>query len=362
MKYEYWFAAIQGISDRKKRLLRESAGSGEAIYYIEESVLKKEEYLTENDRKTILFCQKSGRLGEEYERFLEKDIKFILCHDSRYPQKMREINDHPYALFVKGNLPREDRLSVAIVGARQCSAYGERQAVFFSELLASAGVQIISGMARGIDGAAGRGAINVDGCTYAVLGSGVDICYPPENKGLYLDIQKMGGLLSEQMPGCPPRRRNFPRRNRIISALSEVILVMEARERSGSLITADLALEQGKEVYALPGPVTSPLSRGCNALIRQGAGILISAEDFAEEMRTMGYLEKNFIEKSDKNKKMLESTENILYSCLDLFPKGVHQLMEETGLEPVQIMETLVALELKGYIQEISKNYYIRLD
>ena len=215
-------------------------------------------------------------------------------------------------------------------------------------------------MARGIDGAAGRGAINADGCTYAVLGSGVDVCYPRENRGLYVDIQKSGGILSEQLPGSPPLQGNFPRRNRIISALSELVLVMEAREKSGSLITADFALEQGKEVYALPGPVTSPLSRGCNALIRQGAGILISAEDFVEEMKTMGYLRKNFAKKSDKNKKMLESTENILYSCLDLFPKGVHQLIEETGLEPFQVMETLVVLELKGYIQEISKNYYIR--
>lgn len=360
MKYEYWFASIRGLSHQKKRRLRDAAGSGEAIYYIEESLLKKQEYLTENDRKTIGFCQKNSKVGEEYERFLEKNIKFIPYFDPAYPQRMKELNDQPYALFVRGNLPKEDRVSAAIVGARQCSAYGERQAIAFAELLAGAGVQIISGMARGIDGAAGRGAINADGCTYAVLGSGVDVCYPRENRGLYVDIQKSGGILSEQLPGSPPLQGNFPRRNRIISALSELVLVMEAREKSGSLITADFALEQGKEVYALPGPVTSPLSRGCNALIRQGAGILISAEDFVEEMKTMGYLRKNFAKKSDKNKKMLESTENILYSCLDLFPKGVHQLIEETGLEPFQVMETLVALELKGYIQEISKNYYIR--
>lgn len=362
MKYEYWFASLQGISDPKKRMLREFAGTGEAIYYIEESLLKKQKYLTENDRKVIIFGQKNSQIGEEYEKFLEKNIKFIPCYDSAYPSKMKELRDHPYALFAKGNLPKEDQVSVAIVGARQCSPYGERQAIIFAELLAAAGVQIISGMARGIDGAAGRGAINVKGATYAILGSGVDVCYPRENRGLYLDIQKTGGILSEQLPGSLPLRENFPRRNRIISALSEIVLVMEAREKSGSLITADFALEQGKEVYALPGPVTSPLSCGCNTLIRQGAGILISAEDFAEEMKAMGYLRKNFTKKSDKNKKTLESTENILYSCLDLFPKGVHQLMEETGLEPFQVMETLVSLELKGYIQEISKNYYIRLE
>lgn len=362
MKYEYWFAAMKPLADYKKRKLREFAGSGKAIYYIEESLLKNQEYLTENDRNTILLCQKDKKIGEEYEKFLEKDMEFIPFYDSMYPKRMNHMKDRPYALFVRGSLPKEDALSVAIVGARQCSAYGERQALAFAELLAGAGVQIISGMARGIDGAAGRGAINAGGCTYAVLGSGADVCYPRENKGLYLDAQKEGGIISEQLPGTPPLRNNFPRRNRIISALAEIVLVMEAREKSGSLITADQALEQGKEVYALPGPVTSPLSRGCNRLIQQGAGILLSAEDFAEELKTMGYLDGDFMQKSDKNEKVLESTENILYSCLGLYPKGVHQLMEETKMEPSQIMELLVSLELKGYIQEISKNYYIRID
>ena len=222
------------------------------------------------------------------------------------------------------------------------------------------GGQIISGMARGIDGAAGRGAINADGCTYAVLGSGVDVCYPRENRGLYVDIQKSGGILSEQLPGSPPLQGNFPRRNRIISALSELVLVMEAREKSGSLITADFALEQGKEVYALPGSVTSPLRRGCNALIRQGAGILISAEAYVVELKTMGNLRKNFAKRSDKNKKMLESTENILYSCLGLYPRDISSLLEETALAPAALMELLVSLQLKGYVKEISKGHYSR--
>ena len=126
MKYEYWFASIRGLSHQKKRRLRDAAGSGEAIYYIEESLLKKQEYLTENDRKTIGFCQKNSKVGEEYERFLEKNIKFIPYFDPAYPQRMKDLNDQPYALFVRGNLPKEDRVSAAIVGARQCSAYGEK--------------------------------------------------------------------------------------------------------------------------------------------------------------------------------------------------------------------------------------------
>lgn len=177
--------------------------------------------------------------------------------------------------------------------------------------------------------------------------------------GLYLDIlEQEGGILSELPPGTPPLPQHFPRRNRIISALSDIVLVMEARERSGSLITADLALEQGKDVYALPGPVNSSLSQGCNRLIFQGAGILLSPENLLDEM---GIAYSGECEKSDKNEKMLESPERMVYSCLDLFPKGIDELMKETELSISELMERLITLELKGYAEEVSRNYYIRL-
>ncbi len=209
----------------------------------------------------------------------EKNIRFIPYFSEEYPVRLKNIPAPPYALYVRGRLPTVTDPPAALVGARNCTHYGERMALEYGEKLAENGISIISGMARGIDGAAGRGAINADGCTYAVLGSGVDVCYPRENRGLYVDIQKSGGILSEQLPGSPPLQGNFPRRNRIISAMADLVLVMEAKEKSGSLITADQALEQGKEVYALPGPVTSLLSQGCHRLIAQGAGILLSPED-----------------------------------------------------------------------------------
>ena len=358
MMYEYWFAAIPGVSDRKKRLLREEYGEGKTVYYIEEIQLRFLDFLEDKDVEAILHARKDKNIEKEWRRMTEKNIRFIPYFSEQYPNRMRQIDDAPYALYVKGRLPEEGRLSAAVVGARKCTPYGEETALEYGECLAQNGIQVISGMARGIDGAGQRGALNGGGTTYGILGCGVDICYPREHIGLYMDIQDNGGLISEQPPGRPPLPVYFPLRNRIISGFSDVVLIIEARERSGSLITADLALEQGKDVYALPGPVTSQLSQGCHRLIRQGAGILISPEDLLAELKVVvgpG------IQKSDKNKKTLENHENVVYSCLGLFPKGICDLTEETGLRVQELMDCLITLEIKGYIREISKNHYIKV-
>ena len=240
-------------------------------------------------------------------------------------------------------------------------------ALQYGKSLAEAGIQIISGMARGIDGAGQRGALNSSwakesGVTYAVLGCGVDVCYPRENIGLYMDIQEKGGIVSEFSPGTQPYAWNFPRRNRIISALADWILIMEAKERSGSLISADLALEQGKDVYALPGPLDSPLSAGCNHLIQQGAGILLNPKNLLEEWGIeTNVLCRNTEIKNEKNKKVLESTDDLVYSCVGLYPKNVDQIAQESRVEIRKLMSILVTLELQGYIREITKNYYIRI-
>lgn len=360
MMYEYWLASIRQLSDEKKRRLREEYGDGKAVYYIEEMKLRFLDYLKSEDVDAILKERKGGEkiLKEKWERLQEQTIQFIPYFAKNYPLRLKEILDPPYALYVKGHLPKEEQPSVAIVGARKCTPYGEEMALEYGEHLALSGIQIISGMARGIDGAGQRGALNGGGATYGVLGCGVDICYPREHIGLYMDMQIKGGVISEQIPGQPPLPMYFPARNRIISGLADAVLIMEAKERSGSLITADMALEQGREVYALPGPVTSSLSRGCHRLIRQGAGVLISPEDLLSEL---GLIDKKYEQNSDKNQKVLESPENMVYSCLGLFPKGISQLIEETGLSVQDILERLITLELKGYIREVSKNYYIRV-
>ena len=357
MIYEYWLAGIRNISDRKKKKLREAYESAKEIYYIEETRRELRNILTEKDIKQLKVAQKQRNLEEKYQNLEEKGIEFIPYFSKSYPGRMANLEDAPYALYVKGKLPKEKRPSVAIIGARRCSAYGERQALEYGQCLAAAGVQIISGLALGVDGAGHRGALNGGGETYGVLGCGVDICYPRENIGLYMDIQKKGGIISEQVPGEPPMPYHFPLRNRIISGLADIVLVIEAKEKSGSLITADMALEQGRDVYALPGPVTSALSQGCHRLIRQGAGILISPEEFLKELQ-IEHSEKNL--DLFKNEKMLETTEKLVYSCLDLFPRNVSEIQAKTGLNVRELMEALTTLEMEGFIKEAAKNYYVR--
>lgn len=359
MIYEYWFASVPHVTDRKKYLLREQLGTGKHIFYIEETKLRQYKFLNEEDVHIIIQAQKMTDLEERFEELKRDEIRFIPHFSELYPKKLREIPSPPYAVYVKGKLPEEDKKTAAIVGARKCTAYGEKYALEFGEKLAACGVQIVSGLARGIDGFSQRGALMGDGRTFSVLGCGVDICYPKEHTGLYHDIlEHGGGILSEFVPGTPPVPQNFPRRNRIISGLSDVVLVMEARQKSGSLITADMALEQGRDVYALPGPVNSSLSQGCNHLIRQGAGILLSPEMLLEELQISGGFD---MLKTDKNKKVLETTENMVYSLLGLYPRNVSQLIEETLLSANEVMEVMVSLELKGYIREVSKNYYVKL-
>lgn len=357
MKYEYWFANIKGVTGRRKAEIRGCLSSAEELYYMEETALE-ELMPDEEERQKIRDSKRMWNIDEEYERLKRKRIHFLTQRDKEYPARLRSIPSPPYAIYVKGRLPKEDVLSVAIVGARECSQYGASMAKEFAGALAGEGVQVISGMARGIDGVSQRAALNAGGKSFAVLGCGVDICYPMENRKLYEELEMQGGILSEQPPGTQPLRQFFPARNRIISGLADVVLVMEAKERSGSLITADMALEQGKDVYALPGQVCSVLSSGCHRLIRQGAGILLSPKDLLEEL---GIFHKPKVEKLTENKISLETPENLVYSFLGFEPKNLGQLLELTKLELPALINVLVDLEIKGYVREVSKNYYVKL-
>ena len=356
MEYEYWLAGIQGISSKKKYLLRECMKTGRAVYYIEETQLAGLDFLSEKERQALKSAGKQ-RIGNRRAEAAEKGIRFIPWFSGAYPQCLLKLPDFPYALYVKGNLPDPASRKAAIVGSRRCTPYGEKYAVEFGKVLAQYGIEIISGLARGIDGMGQRGALMGNGRTFAVLGSGPDVCYPREHIGLYMDIlEQGGGILSEYPPGTPPLSWHFPARNRIISGLSDVVLVMEAGEKSGSLITVDMALEQGRDIYALPGPVNSSLSRGCNYLIQQGAGLLTSPEMLLKEW---GMEFSGVPDDRTKNKKALETPEKLVYSCLGLYPKNIEQIAEETNLNPRELVGLLVSLELQGYAREISKNNYV---
>lgn len=286
-------------------------------------------------------------------------IRHVRAYEAEYPEKLKKYQGMPGKLYVRGRLPDSRRPSVAIVGARRSTTLGNETARYFARELAASGVQIISGMAWGIDGMAHTGALEAGGDTFAVLGCGVDICYPGGHQGLYDRLLECGGVLSEQPEGTGPRPGFFPARNRIISALSDLVLVVEAGKRSGALITADFALEQGKDVYAVPGRINDPMSRGCLELIKQGAGL---ADDPKTLLHALGIQNKEHRCGPAQTKILLAKDENIVYSWIRLQPVSLEELVLKTGFPVAKVLSILVGLELKGCIREVQKNEYIRTD
>ena len=302
--------------------------------------------------------------------------KCVCKGDSLYPEALQRISHHPGKLYYRGCLPAENIPAVAIVGARKCSGYGKEMAEWFAGALARAGVQIVSGMALGIDGVAQRAALRAGGKSFGVLGCGTDICYPGQNRDLYEMLLERGGILSEHCAGTPPLPGHFPSRNRLISALSDIVLVIEAKERSGSLITVDFALEQGKDVYALPGRTTDVMSCGCNRLIRQGAGIALEPSDILEMLREKGRdfseitlkQEKTGKRTEEDHKKFFEKLnrqEKMIWNIMGSRPISLQELYErikscEDGndMELPEVMDMMMSFVLKGMIFPVQGNRY----
>lgn len=294
---------------------------------------------------------------EKNHKNVPEDIEYISKNHPRFPEKLRQLADCPEGIYVRGRLPDPGKKTVAIVGARMCTPYGRATAAYFARTLAANGVQIISGLALGIDGAAHEGAMCAGGDTFGVLAGGVDVCYPRSNIELYEQMKTRGGILSEEPCGFPPLAKMFPKRNRIISVLSDLVLVVEARKKSGSLITADFAAEQGRDIFAVPGRLEDALSQGCNELIAQGAGIALSPESLLEIMGKE-------VKKSDNSKAFMENVlareENIVYSCLSLQPKSLDELCKSSGMTYTETAEAVMLLQLQGLAKEIGRNRYIK--
>lgn len=288
---------------------------------------------------------------------MQESIIYIGKDSKEYPQRLTQYKGMPKGIYVKGCVPKDEERTVAIVGARMCSQYGKKQAYDYAKSLASAGISVISGLAKGVDGYAHEGALAAGGTTYAVLGCGADICYPASNRDLYERIPFGGGIISEFPNGTSPKANHFPMRNRIISALADVVLVIEAKEKSGSLITADFALEQGKDVYAVPGRVDDALSYGTNRLIAQGAGIAYSPEMLLDELGISFIKEKNRTKKTNLG---LAREFDLVYSCMDLQPKDLHTILEEVELPAEQTMNILLKLQIDGKIREVFRNCYVK--
>lgn len=284
-KYYYiWFSKIQGITTRKKHILLDKYKSVKEIFNLTLKKLQKNMFLNENEIKQLLDKKMRRDVYIDMEVMKEKDIDVINYLDDEYPIILKQIYDYPITLYIKGNKDILNNNSCGIIGCRKYTKYGKKATQYFAENLAKADINIISGMAKGIDSFAHQGALDVSGRTIAVLGSGVDVIYPKENEKLYYDIIKFGGAVISEYPiGTKPFKYNFPNRNRIVSGMSKKILVIEATKKSGTLITVDCALEQGRDVYAVPGNINEVNSLGTNDLIKQGAKIVTNYEDILKD-------------------------------------------------------------------------------
>lgn len=281
------FNMVGGIAVRKKHLLLQYFSSPKKAWDAKRKELERVDGLQRDDIDAFLSAKNKIDPKKEIDKAKKEGIKIVTFRDKGYPVALGLITDPPLVLYVKGEIKEVDRLAVGIVGSRMASDYGKRVTREFVSELGKAGFTIVSGLAKGIDGQAHRTALEVCARTLAVLGCGIDVVYPPENKRLFSEIPSSGAIISEFPFFTPPSKENFPQRNRIIAGLSLGILVIEAAERSGALITARLAIEEGREVFAVPGPITSPLSRGTNKLIKDGVKLTDSCSEIIEELGPM---------------------------------------------------------------------------
>ena len=356
--YWFWFCNIEGIGNESRRRLLQIYGKPKDVFLnvsLNDLTLLK---IREKSAINLINSRKLDIVYKCYEKLVQKEISVITLADEEYPKRLRNIFNPPGVLYLRGKLPKEEDVTIAIVGARDCSNYGKELAKHFAYELSKKGIQIISGLAKGIDSYAHCGAIGNEGNTYAVLGCGIDICYPRENIQLYMDILNSGGILSEYNIGLPPLQGNFPLRNRIISGLSDGILLVEARERSGSLITMEHGLEQGKNIYACPGRIFDSLSIGTNQIIQQGGKLVLSAQDIFEDFGIESLVTGRNLK---KNNNLLERDEKMVYDRLSLMPKYVEELKNETGFDFNHLSEVLLQLQMKGHIKQIAGNYYSSL-
>ena len=291
-------------------------------------------------------------------KMMKGEYREITPLDRDFPDKLRDIGSCPRVLYVRGCLPDPERPSDAIIGARDGTDYGRDVARSFGRMLSQSGVDIISGMAYGIDAAGQWGAVDAGGKTFAVLGCGLNVYYPPSNYGLYEKLLECGGgAISEHPLDTPPLGRHFASRNRIISALADAVLVMEAKEMSGTSITVSEALKQGKQVFALPGRITDRLSAGCNRLIRDGAEALTSVEDVLEFLHLEHHHEQLLIEKSTE---LLSRSQKKIYSLLREDSMHIDQVLKMSGMTLQEVLGTLMELEILGFSESPKSGYYRR--
>ncbi len=349
----FWWLALSltpGIGSVFIKRLLDRFKTPEAVFQASLKELSEVEGLGEKVARSIVSGPLENAIEKELSLIKEIGGRIITLGDDSYPRRLRDIYDPPALLYVRGELKKEDELAVSIVGSRRTSPYGRWITERMSQELAQNGVTVVSGMARGIDSVAHLGAIAGGGRTIAVLGCGVNVVYPPENRNLMTKIIDHGAVISEFSMGSPPEGGHFPKRNRIISGLSLGVVVVQANEKSGSLITAGYALEQGRDVFAVPGNVGAEGSRGTNRLIREGAKMVESSADILEEILPQWSMEGKGIEKDEGPGKNLTGEEKDLYELLGETPMHIDAIIRDSRMDPGKVSSHLLNLELKGVI------------
>jgi len=355
----YWlgFNRVTGIGPAKIQALLAAYGSLERAWTAGEAELRDLGF----DSRTLQNLREARETLDldAYRATLDRaGVHVLTWNSAEYPANLREIPAPPPVIYFKGDWSPSDKWAVAVVGTRRLTAYGRQVAHELVTGLSRSGITVVSGLARGIDAVAHQTAIEHGGRTIGVMGSGLDHVYPPEHRGLYHEIVSgHGAIVTEFALGTEPEAKNFPVRNRLISGLTLGVLVIEANERSGALITARFALEQDRDVFAVPGPIHSPVSKGTNRLIQQGAKLVMSVEDILEELNLQ------MVEEHVAVAAAVPETpeEAALLSRLSSQPVHVDELCRETGMPTAQVSSTLTLMELKGMVQQVGGMNYVRL-
>ncbi len=393
-EYMYWLDTIVGLGKTAKMNLIQAFGSAKEVYHGSERLIN----CILEDKKQELFWEAKKRkdIYKEFGYMCGEKIQMVSLYDEGYPEKLRYIPDEPFCLYYRGSLPKEELPSVAIIGARECSQYGEYIAGELGKCLGEYGIQVISGMAKGIDGISQSAALEAGGNSFGVLGCGVDICYPKSNKRLYERLLQRGGIISSYPPGTMPMSKLFPPRNRIVSGLADVLVVIEARQRSGTAITVEMALEQGRDIYAVPGRVTDRLSDGCNKMIKEGAHVFLSPQDFVEDLKqllprkmervllgctkaimTQEVVTKTHNEALSKEDEIAEYSKDSrkyedklmqeVLEVLDFYPQSMEQITElllarfKTEVKQEELSSQLMMMCLYGLVKQESSGWFSKI-
>lgn len=347
-----------GLTPLRQLALLDAFGTAEAVVGALDADISGVEGLDARHVAAIRRAQRDTDLPALWARLEQLEVRPVPITAQEYPPLLRDTRDATPLLFVQGSFAKRDDLAVAIVGTRKCTPYGVTMARQLAEDLSRRGFTIISGMALGIDGEAHRGALAAGGRTIAVMASGPDITYPPDHKGLRKEIAASGAVVTEYAPGTQPLSTRFPARNRLVSGMALGVIVVEAPARSGALITAQLAGEQGREVFAVPGDVTRPTSQGCHALLKDGAHLTEFATDVVEGL---GILIQAVPERLPVNTDDLPADEKAVVDALTFQPRHVDEVVSQTKIPAAKVSACLMLLEMKGIVRRMPGSTYVRL-